>query len=112
MSNYETSASITLEVNGKNAEDRLKALRQRAEDLENALARARNTGDKIEMNKLQKELKKTNKEIREMSSSAQQAESVMRRLDRATPRELSKRYLPSGSSSTISSGDRPHGMPR
>ena len=90
MSNYETSASITLEVNGKNAEDRLKALRQRAEDLENALARARNTGDKIEMNKLQKELKKTNKEIREMSSSAQQAESVMRRLDRATPRELSK----------------------
>jgi len=46
MSNYETSASITLEVNGKNAEDRLKALRQRAEDLENALARARNTGDK------------------------------------------------------------------
>ena len=53
MSNYETSASITLEVNGKNAEDRLKALRQRAEDLENALARARNTGDKIEMNKLQ-----------------------------------------------------------
>lgn len=112
MSNYETSASITLEVNGKNAEDRLKALRQRAEDLENALARARNTGDKIEMNKLQKELKKTNKEIREMSSSAQQAESVMRRLDRL-PRESSlKRYLPSGSSSTISSGDRPHGMPR
>ena len=38
MSNYETSASIVLEVNGKNAEERLKALRQRAEDLENALA--------------------------------------------------------------------------
>ncbi len=90
MSNYETSASITLEVNGKNAENRLKALRQRAEDLENALARARNTGDKIEMNKLQKELRKINKEIREMSSSTQQAESVMRRLDRATPKELSK----------------------
>ena len=90
MSNYETSASITLEVNGKNAEDRLKALRQRAEDLENALARARNTGDKIEMNKLQKELKKANAEIREMTSSVQQAENVMRRLDRATPKELSK----------------------
>lgn len=90
MSNYETSASIVLEVNGKNAEERLKALRQRAEDLENALARARSSGDKIEMNKLQKELRKANKEIKEMSSSAQQAENVMRRLDRATPKELSK----------------------
>ncbi|OUN70225.1 phage tail tape measure protein [Barnesiella sp. An55] len=90
MSNYETSASIVLEVNGKNAEARLKALRQRAEDLENALARARSSGDKIEMNKLQKELRKANKEIKEMSSSAQQAENVMRRLDRATPKELSK----------------------
>lgn len=90
MSNYETSASIVLEVNGKNAEERLKALRQRAEDLENALAKARNSGDKIEMNKLQKELKKANAEIREMTSSVQQAESVMRRLDRATPKELSK----------------------
>lgn len=64
MSNYETSASIVLEVNGKNAEERLKALRQRAEDLDNALALARNSGDKIEMNKLQKELKKANIEIR------------------------------------------------
>ena len=64
MSNYETSASIVLEVNDKNAEERLKALRQRAEDLENALAKARNSGDKIEMNKLQKELKKANTEIR------------------------------------------------
>lgn len=64
MSNYETSASIVLEVNGKNAEEWLKALRQRAEDLENALAKARNSGDKIEMNKLQKELKKANTEIR------------------------------------------------
>ena len=64
MSNYETSASIVLEVNGKNAEERLKALRQRAEDLDNALARARNSGDKIEMNKLQMELKKANIEIR------------------------------------------------
>lgn len=90
MSNYETSASIVLEVNGKNAEERLKALRQRAEDLENALAKARNSGDKIEMNKLQKELKKANAEIREMTSSVQQAENVMRRLDRATPKELSK----------------------
>lgn len=90
MSNYETSASIVLEVNGKNAEERLRALRQRAEDLENALARARSSGDKIEMNKLQKELRKANKEIKEMSSSAQQAENVMRRLDRATPKELSK----------------------
>lgn len=68
----------------------MKALRQRAEDLENALAKARNSGDKIEMNKLQKELKKANAEIREMTSSVQQAESVMRRLDRATPKELSK----------------------
>ena len=42
----------------------MKALRQRAEDLENALAKARNSGDKIEMNKLQKELKKANIEIR------------------------------------------------
>ncbi|WP_300133060.1 hypothetical protein [uncultured Barnesiella sp.] len=64
MSNYGTSASIVLEVNDKNAEERLKALRQRAEDLENALAKARNSGDKIEMNKLQKELKKANTEIR------------------------------------------------
>lgn len=68
----------------------MKALRQRAEDLENALAKARNSGDKIEMNKLQKELKKANAEIREMTSSVQQAESVMRRLDRATSKELSK----------------------
>lgn len=68
----------------------MKALRQRAEDLENALAKARNSGDKIEMNKLQKELKKANAEIREMTSSVQQAENVMRRLDRATPKELSK----------------------
>lgn len=42
------------------------------------------------MQKLRKELKETNRQIKEMESATQQVDAVLRRLDKATPHELQK----------------------
>lgn len=90
MSDYQTNSTITVNVNGKDAENKLSQLRQRADDLRNAIARAGAEGDKVNQEKFRKELRQTTKEIRLMESSTAEVERVMKNLSRATPRELQR----------------------
>lgn len=87
---YTSTATVTVSVNGKDAENKLSQLRQRAEDLRNAIAKAGAEGDKVNLEKHRTELRKTTKEIRLMESSTAEVERVMRNLSRATPRELQR----------------------
>lgn len=90
MSDYQTNSTVTVNVNGKDAENKLSQLRQRADDLRNAIARAGAEGDKVNQEKFRKELRQTTKEIRLMESSTAEVERVMKNLNRATPRELQR----------------------
>ena len=90
MANYNTSATVTLSVNGKQAQQMLKRLQNEAATLEKKIAKAATAGDKASMSKLQKELKQTNGLIQQLQSSAKTAEQVLSRMDMATPRELNK----------------------
>lgn len=90
MANYNTSATVTLSVNGKQAQQMLKRLQKEADSLEKKIAKAAKAGDKATMQKLQKELRNTKNLMQQLQSSAKTAEQVLTRLDRATPRELNK----------------------
>lgn len=90
MSDYTTNASVNLTMNGEQPKKVLEELRQRAFNLENAIAKAASTGNKTELTKLRKELKTTQRQIREMESATQQVERVLKQLDKATPKELQR----------------------
>ena len=90
MSDINTNATVNLVVNGQQAQQVLQQLKQRALELENAIAKAAASGNKIELRKLRRELADTKRQIREIESSTMQVEGVMRRLDKATPKELNK----------------------
>lgn len=90
MANYNSTATVTLSVNGQQAQKMLKKLQQDASRLEKRIAAAAKAGDKATMAKLQKELRSTNNLIQQMQSSAKSAGQVLARMDRATPRELNK----------------------
>lgn len=90
MANYNTTATVTLSVSGKQAQQMLKRLQNEAATLEKKISKAATAGDKATMSKLQKQLKQTNGLIQQLQSSAKTAEQVLARMDRATPRELNK----------------------
>lgn len=90
MANYNTSATVTLTVNGKQAQQMLKRLQEEAKTLETKIAAAAKAGDKAFMAKYQKELRSVNSQIKQLQNSAKNVEQVLRALDRATPRELNK----------------------
>ena len=90
MSDYSTNASVNLTMNGEQPKKVLEELRQRAFNLENAIAKVASAGNKTELTKLRKELKTTQRQIREMESATQQVERVLKQLDKATPKELQR----------------------
>ena len=90
MSNYTSTANVVLSVNGKQATQMLAKLQKEAATLEKKIAKAATAGDKATMKKLQRELTATNKLIQQMQGSATTADNVLRRLDKATPRELQR----------------------
>ena len=90
MSDYTTNASVNLTMNGEQPKKVLEELRNRAFNLENAIAKAAKAGNKTELNKLRKELKTTQRQIREMESATMQVERVLKQLDKATPKELQR----------------------
>ena len=90
MSDYSTNASVNLTMNGEQPKKVLEELRQRAFNLENAIAKAASAGNKTELTKLRKELKTTQRQIREMESATQQVERVLKQLDKVTPKELQR----------------------
>lgn len=85
-----TRATVTLQVNGQQAERTLQQLKSNALQLESAIAKAAAAGNKTDLKRLRRELADTKRQIREVESSTMQVERVMARLDRATPRELSR----------------------
>ena len=90
MGDYTTNASVNLTMNGEQPKKVLEDLRQRAFNLENAIAKAASAGNKTELTKLRKELKTTQRQIREMESATMQVERVLKQLDKATPKELQR----------------------
>lgn len=90
MSDLNTRATVTLQVNGQQAEQTLQHLKNNALQLESAIAKAAAAGNKTDLKRLRKELTDTKRQIREIESSTMQVERVMSRLDRATPKELSR----------------------
>lgn len=87
MSDYRTKAVAQIEVNG-NAGETLSKLKQRAEDFRDAIARAYKEGNDKLAKKLTRDLKATEKEIRTIQSQTANVEMTLRRLDKASPKEL------------------------
>lgn len=90
MSDLNTRATVTLQVNGQQAEQTLQHLKNNALQLESAIAKAAAAGNRTDLKRLRKELTDTKRQIREIESSTMQVEQVLSRLDRATPKELSR----------------------
>ena len=90
MANYTSTANVVLSVNGKQAQQMLSTLQREAQQLEKKLAKAATAGDKATMRKLQRELSNTNRMINQLQGSAATADQVLRRLDKASPKELNK----------------------
>lgn len=90
MSNINTNATVTLTVNGKQAEDMLVKLKAQASNLENAIEKAAKAGNKQQLTKLKRELKETNRQISQIESAAKGVEHALQRLDEASPKELNR----------------------
>ena len=90
MANYTSTANVILSVNGKQAQQMLSTLQREAQNLEKKIAKAATAGDKATMRKLQRELSNTNRMITQLQGSAATADQVLRRLDKASPKELNK----------------------
>ena len=90
MSSINTNATVTLTVNGKQAEDMLVKLKAQASNLENAIEKAAKAGNKQQLTKLKRELKETNRQISQIESAAQGVEHALQRLDEASPKELNR----------------------
>lgn len=90
MAGYTSTANIVLSVNGKQAQRMLAQLEKDAKRLEKQIAQASTAGDKATMKKLQRELNSTKRLIEQLKGSSVSTEQVLRRLDKATPKELNK----------------------
>ncbi len=90
MSDRVSNTTVNLQVNGQQAEETLQNLRKRASDLQAEIAKVAAAGDKVQFKKLKREFNDVNRQIKQIESSTQQAENVLRRLDKATPQELQK----------------------
>lgn len=90
MSDINANATVTLTVNGKQAQNMLEQLKRQASDLEDKITKAAAAGDKVQLKKFQRELKQTRRQIGQIESVTQGVENVMKRLDKASPKELSR----------------------
>ena len=90
MSDINANATVTLTVNGKQAQNMLEQLKKQASDLEERITKAAAAGDKVQLKKLQRELRQTNRQIGQIESATQGVENVMKRLDKASPKELNR----------------------
>ena len=90
MSDINANATVTLTVNGKQAQNMLEQLKRQASDLEDKITKAAAAGDKVQLKKFQRELKQTRRQIGQIESATLGVENVMKRLDKASPKELSR----------------------
>lgn len=80
MSNINDKTTVSLFVNGEQAEAAMDRLRVKATDLDKQLQAAMAAGDKKKANKLQRELDKVNKELNRTESAAKGAGIVLNNL--------------------------------
>ena len=71
MADINSTATSTIYVNGKPAEQELQKLKQRASDLRDAIAAAAKAGDKADLKKLRSELNSTNREVKQVEKEIQ-----------------------------------------
>lgn len=90
MSDINANATVTLTVNGKQAQNMLEQLKRQASDLEDKITKAAAAGDKVQLKKFQRELKQTRRQIWQIESATQGVENVLKRLDKASPKELNR----------------------
>ena len=90
MSDINANATVTLTVNGKQAQNMLEQLKKQAVELEDKITKAAAAGDKVQLKRFQRELRQTHRQIAQIESATQGVENVMKRLDQASPKELSR----------------------
>ena len=90
MANYTSTANVVLSVNGKQAQKMLTQLEKDARRLEKQIAKAATAGDKASMKKLQRELNSTKRMMDQLKGSSASVDNTLRRLDKASPKELNK----------------------
>lgn len=90
MSDINANATVTLTVNGKQAQNMLEQLKRQASALEDKITKAAAAGDKVQLKKFQRELKQTRRQIGQIESATQGVENVLKRLDKASPKELNR----------------------
>ena len=86
--NYRTDVEI--QVNTQQAKKKLEELQQEAENLRTAFAKAGAAGNDALAEKFQKQLKKTEADIRSMQSGVKAVERVFAQLDKASPADLQR----------------------
>lgn len=88
--NLTSNATVTISMNGRQANETMKNLEKEAERLQKQFEKAKAAGDKVAMDKAHKSLKEINSQLKVLKTNTTAVEEVMRKLDRATPAELNK----------------------
>ena len=91
MSDINTNATVTLTVNGKQAQNMLEQLKKQAAELEDKITKAAAAGDKVQLKRFQRELRQTHRQIAQIESATQGVENVMQRLDSNHPKQADLR---------------------
>lgn len=86
--NINDEATVKLFVNGEQAEDAMKRLTERADDLKKSIQEAKDAGKLKEANKLQRELDRTNKQLNKTESAAKGTGIVLNNLSNSSIRGL------------------------
>ena len=84
------SVSVSVRINGKDAENELSRLKQEVDSLRTAFIKAGEAGDRAMAEKFRKEVVKTEAKIRQMESGVKACQRVFAQLDKASPADLQR----------------------
>lgn len=90
MAGINTQANVTITINGRQAQQMMSDLEKRSKKLEQQIAAAAAAGDKVKLERLNRELRQVRSMMDQLNGSANSVESTLHNLDRATPKELNK----------------------
>ena len=88
MANIEQRAQVDIEVNSKSAQHKLAELGNKLDDLNKKKAAFEKAGDLKGMARMDTEIKKVERSINRVQTNAQKAEAAMKKLSKASPKEL------------------------
>jgi len=77
---FNNTSTVTLLVNGEQAESALDAMRKKADELSKSLQQAQLAGDKVTMRRLQKELEQLMGKIDDVEDSMNGVDKVMQQM--------------------------------